>query len=107
MITCSSLPFHLFLPPGYVGVVNRSQKDIDGKKDIKAALESEKQFFLSHPAYRHMAQNMGTPYLQKILNQVTDANTKAQTLNMVCVYIDCILFAATDKPHSRHTASLL
>lgn len=22
---------------GYVGVVNRSQKDIDGKKDIKAA----------------------------------------------------------------------
>lgn len=56
-------------------MVNRSQKDIDGKKDIKAALESEKQFFLSHPAYKHMAQNMGTPYLQKILNQVTDANT--------------------------------
>uniref|UniRef100_A0A3Q3ER87 Interferon-induced GTP-binding protein Mx n=1 Tax=Kryptolebias marmoratus TaxID=37003 RepID=A0A3Q3ER87_KRYMA len=54
---------------GYVGVVNRSQKDIDGKKDIKAALESERLFFLSHPAYKHMAQNMGTPYLQKILNQ--------------------------------------
>ncbi|KAM7410307.1 hypothetical protein PAMA_001650 [Pampus argenteus] len=54
---------------GYIGVVNRSQKDIDGKKDIKAALLAEEKFFLSHPAYRHMAARMGTPYLQKILNQ--------------------------------------
>ncbi|KAM9761479.1 dynamin 3a [Menidia menidia] len=54
---------------GYIGVVNRSQKDIDGKKDIKAALESEKKFFLSHPAYKHMADQMGTPYLQRTLNQ--------------------------------------
>ena len=37
---------------GYVGVVNRSQRDIDGKKDIKAALEAERRFFLSHPSYR-------------------------------------------------------
>uniref|UniRef100_A0A7N8WUS1 Interferon-induced GTP-binding protein Mx n=1 Tax=Mastacembelus armatus TaxID=205130 RepID=A0A7N8WUS1_9TELE len=54
---------------GYIGVVNRSQKDIDGKKDIKAALEAERKFFLSHPAYRHMADKMGTPRLQKVLNQ--------------------------------------
>ncbi|CAK6974858.1 dynamin 3a [Scomber scombrus] len=54
---------------GYIGVVNRSQKDIDGKKYIKAALLAEEKFFLSHPAYRHMAASMGTPYLQKILNQ--------------------------------------
>ncbi|XP_043075728.1 dynamin-2 isoform X4 [Puntigrus tetrazona] len=54
---------------GYVGVVNRSQKDIDGRKDIKAALAAERKFFLSHPAYRHMAERMGTPYLQKTLNQ--------------------------------------
>ena len=37
---------------GYVGVVNRSQKDIDGRKDIKAAMAAERKFFLSHPAYR-------------------------------------------------------
>uniref|UniRef100_A0A803TWD9 dynamin GTPase n=1 Tax=Anolis carolinensis TaxID=28377 RepID=A0A803TWD9_ANOCA len=54
---------------GYVGVVNRSQKDIDGKKDIQAALAAERKFFLTHPAYRHMADRMGTPYLQKVLNQ--------------------------------------
>ncbi|XP_044054187.1 dynamin 3a isoform X2 [Siniperca chuatsi] len=54
---------------GYIGVVNRSQKDIDGKKDIKAALLAEQKFFLSHPAYKHMAESMGTPYLQRMLNQ--------------------------------------
>lgn len=64
----NSCPCLLF--PGYIGVVNRSQKDIDGKKDIKAALEAERKFFLSHPAYRHMADKMGTPRLQKVLNQV-------------------------------------
>ncbi|GAA6218174.1 dynamin-2-like [Lates japonicus] len=54
---------------GYIGVVNRSQKDIDGKKDIRAALAAERKFFLSHPAYRHIAERMGTPHLQKALNQ--------------------------------------
>ncbi|XP_049805474.1 dynamin isoform X1 [Schistocerca nitens] len=54
---------------GYIGVVNRSQKDIEGKKDIKAALAAERKFFLSHPSYRHMADRLGTPYLQRVLNQ--------------------------------------
>ncbi|XP_034543757.1 dynamin-2 isoform X3 [Notolabrus celidotus] len=54
---------------GYIGVVNRSQKDIDGKKDIKVALAAERKFFLSHPGYRHIAERMGTPHLQKTLNQ--------------------------------------
>nr|XP_019957053.1 PREDICTED: dynamin-3-like [Paralichthys olivaceus] len=54
---------------GYIGVVNRSQKDIDGKKDIKAAMEAERKFFFSHPSYRHMAEKMGTPRLQRVLNE--------------------------------------
>uniref|UniRef100_A0AAR2JQS9 Dynamin n=1 Tax=Pygocentrus nattereri TaxID=42514 RepID=A0AAR2JQS9_PYGNA len=54
---------------GYIGVVNRSQKDIEGRKDIKAALAAERKFFLSHPSYRHLADSMGTPHLQKALNQ--------------------------------------
>jgi len=54
---------------GYIGVVNRSQRDIDGKKDIRAAMAAERKFFLSHPSYRHMADRMGTPYLQRVLNQ--------------------------------------
>ncbi|XP_061715140.1 dynamin isoform X5 [Cydia pomonella] len=54
---------------GYIGVVNRSQKDIDGRKDITAALAAERKFFLSHPSYRHIADRLGTPYLQRVLNQ--------------------------------------
>lgn len=33
---------------GYIGVINRSQKDIEGRKDIKAALAAERQFFLRY-----------------------------------------------------------
>lgn len=51
-------------------MVNRSQKDIDGKKDIKAAMEAERKFFLTHSSYRHMAEKMGTPRLQRVLNEV-------------------------------------
>uniref|UniRef100_A0A1I8Q4L8 Dynamin n=1 Tax=Stomoxys calcitrans TaxID=35570 RepID=A0A1I8Q4L8_STOCA len=54
---------------GYIGVVNRSQKDIDGRKDIHMALAAERKFFLSHPSYRHIADRLGTPYLQRVLNQ--------------------------------------
>ncbi|KAJ7986566.1 hypothetical protein DPEC_G00341200 [Dallia pectoralis] len=54
---------------GYIGLVNRSQKDIDGHIDIAAALATERRFFLTHPAYTHMADRMGTPHLQKVLNQ--------------------------------------
>ncbi|XP_012695670.3 dynamin-1 isoform X2 [Clupea harengus] len=54
---------------GYIGVVNRSQKDIDGKKDITAAMAAERKFFMTHPSYRHLAERMGTTYLQKTLNQ--------------------------------------
>ncbi|KAL5251150.1 hypothetical protein ACHWQZ_G016763 [Mnemiopsis leidyi] len=54
---------------GYIGVVNRSQRDIEGKKDIKQAQAAERKYFLSHPAYRHLAERAGTAFLQKTLNQ--------------------------------------
>lgn len=36
---------------GYIGVVNRSQKDIEGRKDINAALGAERKFFLRFISY--------------------------------------------------------
>merc|ERR1712071_71950 len=60
---------HLPLRRGYVGIVNRSQRDIDGRKDISAAQRAERQFFLTHPSYSHMADRMGTAFLQKKLNE--------------------------------------
>ncbi|KAJ6561207.1 Dynamin central region-domain-containing protein [Mycena vulgaris] len=55
---------------GFIGVVNRSQQDINGEKSMEAALNSETEFFKSHPAYRNIAHKNGTKYLAKSLNQV-------------------------------------
>ena len=61
---------------GYIGVVNRSQRDIEQKKDIKASIDAERKYFLSHPSYRHLVDRMGTPFLQKTLNQQLTAHIK-------------------------------
>ncbi|KAK2467354.1 hypothetical protein APHAL10511_000589 [Amanita phalloides] len=55
---------------GFIGVVNRSQQDINGRKSLKNALESEADFFRNHPAYRNISHKNGTKYLAKTLNQV-------------------------------------
>lgn len=55
---------------GYVPVVNRSQKDITDNKNIKKALDDEKNFFENHPAYASKAQYCGTPFLARKLNLI-------------------------------------
>lgn len=59
----------LSLRHGYIGVVNRSQKDIKNDKNIVAAMKNEREFFTNHESYRDIAHRLGTPYLQKVLNQ--------------------------------------
>lgn len=55
---------------GYVGVVNRSQKDINNRKSIQEALKAEELFFKTHTTYRSIAPICGIPYLTKKLNQI-------------------------------------
>jgi len=55
---------------GYVGVVNRSQADINANKSIRSALHAEQEYFHSSPTYRRIANKMGTPYLSKLLNRI-------------------------------------
>lgn len=55
---------------GYVPVVNRGQRDIESNKAISKALESEKQFFEQHSAYKSKAQYCGTPFLARKLNMI-------------------------------------
>ncbi|THC90882.1 hypothetical protein EYZ11_009662 [Aspergillus tanneri] len=64
---------------GYVPVVNRGQRDIENKRPIAYALESEKNFFESHKAYRNKASYCGTPYLARKLNLILMMHIK-QTL---------------------------
>ncbi|CCU79076.1 GTPase [Blumeria hordei DH14] len=64
---------------GYVPVVNRGQRDIDNKKVITEALDSEKNFFENHKAYRNKSSYCGTPYLARKLNLILMMHIK-QTL---------------------------
>jgi dynamin GTPase len=56
------------LRKGYIGIVNRSQKEIDGNKKIEDALKKEQEFFLNSP-YKHLMQKMGSQYLQNYLSK--------------------------------------
>lgn len=62
---------------GFIGVVNRSQQDINMNKSLQDALETESEFFQNHPAYRNIAHKNGTKYLAKSLNQVCVATQTA------------------------------
>lgn len=53
---------------GFIGVVNRSQQDIQSGKSLSEALRAEADFFRHHPAYRNMANRCGTQFLAKTLN---------------------------------------
>eukprot|EP01083_Nonionella_stella_P098474 276948_1 len=60
------IPLHL----GYIGIVNRSQADINREKSISDALNAEQMFFKNHASYRSIAHLCGTPYLAYKLNQI-------------------------------------
>eukprot|EP01047_Picozoa_sp_COSAG01_P081164 COSAG01_NODE_16068_length_1273_cov_1.274276_1_plen_405_part_01 len=53
---------------GFIGVVNRSQKNIDERLPIKDSLAAEAKFFATHPDYANMSSRLGIPYLSKTLS---------------------------------------
>lgn len=61
---------------GWIGVVNRSQQDIQGNKPMDEALKDEENFFKLHPAYRNIATKCGTRFLAKTLNTTLMAHIR-------------------------------
>ena len=61
---------------GFIGVVNRSQQDIQGNKSLADALKDEADFFRHNPAYRNMANRCGTQFLAKSLNSTLMAHIR-------------------------------
>ncbi|XP_021318600.1 dynamin-related protein 3A isoform X2 [Sorghum bicolor] len=55
---------------GYVGVVNRSQEDINFNRSVQDALAFEEKFFSTLPAYNGLAHCCGVPQLAKKLNMI-------------------------------------
>jgi hypothetical protein len=56
----------------WVGVVNRSQADINKNVDMIAARHREREYFASTPEYKHLAHRMGSEHLAKMLSNVGD-----------------------------------
>ncbi|KAK1989484.1 Dynamin central region-domain-containing protein [Colletotrichum cereale] len=61
---------------GFIGVVNRSQQDIQGSKPMEEALKAEAEFFKHHPAYRNISSRCGTHFLAKTLNTTLMAHIR-------------------------------
>ncbi|KAK3165085.1 hypothetical protein QOZ80_1AG0028720 [Eleusine coracana subsp. coracana] len=57
------------LPHPWIGVVNRSQQDINKNVDMIAARLREREYFASTPQYKHLTDRMGSEHLAKILSK--------------------------------------
>lgn len=53
----------------WVGIVNRSQADINKNVDMIAARRKEREFFATSPDYGHLASKMGSEHLAKLLSK--------------------------------------
>ncbi|GET90511.1 GTP-binding protein, putative [Leishmania tarentolae] len=67
----------LHLRHGFVGVVCRSQQDINDRKSMEAARRSEYEFFANSSIYSPIAEESGTAYLTKKLNYLLLEHIKA------------------------------
>ncbi|KAF9626411.1 hypothetical protein IFM89_033230 [Coptis chinensis] len=66
----------------WVGVVNRSQADINRNVDMIAARRREREYFASSPDYGHLASKMGSEYLAKLLSKHLEAVIRARIPNI-------------------------
>ncbi|XP_072992587.1 dynamin-related protein 5A [Typha latifolia] len=62
----------------WIGVVNRSQADINKSVDMIAARRRERDYFASTPEYKHMAQRMGSEHLGKMLSKHLESVIKSR-----------------------------
>ena len=65
------------LKKGYIGVVNRSQDDINHRRSIRTAVSAEQKFFMSSP-YKDMISRLGTKYLQQVLHKELGSHIKVK-----------------------------
>ncbi|KAK9187749.1 hypothetical protein WN944_019148 [Citrus x changshan-huyou] len=62
----------------WVGIVNRSQADINKNVDMIAARRREHEFFATSPDYGHLATKMGSEYLAKLLSKHLESIIKSR-----------------------------
>ncbi|XP_022152065.1 dynamin-related protein 5A isoform X2 [Momordica charantia] len=62
----------------WIGVVNRSQADINKSVDMIAARRREREYFATSPEYKHMASRMGSEHLGKMLSKHLETVIKSR-----------------------------
>ncbi|KAK6251447.1 hypothetical protein QUC31_009071 [Theobroma cacao] len=62
----------------WVGVVNRSQADINKNVDMIAARRREREYFANTPEYKHLAHRMGSEHLAKVLSKHLETVIKSR-----------------------------
>ncbi|KAI4327230.1 hypothetical protein L6164_019718 [Bauhinia variegata] len=62
----------------WVGIVNRSQADINMNVDMIAARQREHEFFARSPDYGHLTSKMGSEYLAKLLSKHLESVIRAR-----------------------------
>ncbi|KAJ8565739.1 hypothetical protein K7X08_008315 [Anisodus acutangulus] len=62
----------------WVGIVNRSQADINKNVDMIYARRKEHEYFATSPEYGHLASKMGSEYLAKLLSKHLEQFIKAR-----------------------------
>ncbi|KAH9603003.1 hypothetical protein KSS87_018830 [Heliosperma pusillum] len=62
----------------WVGVVNRSQADINKSVDMMAARRKEREFWNTSPEYKHMANRMGSEFLAKMMSKHLESVIKSR-----------------------------
>ncbi|XP_043690237.1 phragmoplastin DRP1E-like isoform X2 [Telopea speciosissima] len=67
----------------WVGVVNRSQADINKNVDMIASRRREREYFASSPDYGHLTSKMGSEYLAKLLSMDLESVIRARIPSII------------------------
>ncbi|KAI4338756.1 hypothetical protein MLD38_023773 [Melastoma candidum] len=62
----------------WVGIVNRSQADINKNMDMIVARRKEREYFATSPDYGHLANKMGSEYLAQLLSKHLESVIRAR-----------------------------
>ncbi|KVH97314.1 Dynamin [Cynara cardunculus var. scolymus] len=62
----------------WIGVVNRSQADINRNVDMISARRREREYFANSPEYQHLANRMGSEHLGKVLSRHLESVIKSR-----------------------------
>ncbi|KAJ7961839.1 putative Dynamin [Quillaja saponaria] len=62
----------------WVGIVNRSQADINKNVDMILARRKEREYFSTSPDYGHLGSKMGSEYLAKLLSKHLESVIRAR-----------------------------